>query len=227
VKGKIMVGFDGMFDNVGAGGGGDFLPIVKYDARAGRISRVDRENGESIPTDITNNFKAVFDFENVEVGFIKFAAGTAPDFRMSRFYDRKPVADPKGDYKPGVRFVIKLGKECGGDIREIASNAGAFLDAAKRLHVEYEAGVKENPGKLPVISLAGVTAKTSGEGQKKSTNYVPDFKIVSWVKRPDDLVYTARGSSVSSEPAQAAVSSSAPSTGSTKVSAPADEDDFG
>jgi hypothetical protein len=220
-----MAGFDGMFDNVGAGGGGDFLPIVKYDARAGRISRVDRENGESIPTDITNNFKAVFDFENVEVGFIKFAAGMAPDFRMSRFYDRKPVPDPKGDYKPGVRFVIKLAKECGGDIREIASNAGAFLDAAKKLHVEYEAGVKENAGKLPVIALDGVNAKTSGEGQKKSTNYVPVFKIVSWVKRPDDLVYVARGSSVASSSEEP---SSPPSTGSTKVAAPAGgDDDFG
>jgi hypothetical protein len=220
-----MAGFDGMFDNVGAGGGGDFLPIVKYDARAGRISRVDRENGESIPTDITNNFKAVFDFENVEVGFIKFAAGMAPDFRMSRFYDRKPVPDPKGDYKPGVRFVIKLAKECGGDIREIASNAGAFLDAAKKLHVEYEAGVKENAGKLPVIALDGVNAKTSGEGQKKSTNYVPVFKIVSWVKRPDDLVYVARGSSVASSQEE---TSSPPSTGSTKVAAPAGgDDDFG
>ena len=220
-----MAGFDGMFDNVGSGGGGDFLPIVKYDARAGRISRVDRENGESIPTDITNNFKAVFDFENVEVGFIKFAAGMAPDFRMSRFYDRKPVPDPKGDYKPGVRFVIKLAKECGGDIREIASNAGAFLDAAKKLHVEYEAGVKENAGKLPVIALDGVNAKTSGEGQKKSTNYVPVFKIVSWVKRPDDLVYVARGSSVASSQEE---TSSPPSTGSTKVAAPAGgDDDFG
>lgn len=221
-----MAGFDGMFDNVG-GGGGNFLPIVKYDARAGRVARVDRENGENTSVDITNTFKAVFDFENVEVGFIRFAAGMAPDFRMSRFYDRKPVQDPGGDYKPGVRFVIKLGKECGGGIREISSNAGAFLDAAKRLHVEYEAGAKENPGKLPVVSLAGVTAKTSGEGQKKSTNYVPDFKIVSWVKRPDDLVYTARSSSVASD-APAAVASSAPSTGSTKVEAPAGgDDDFG
>lgn len=224
-----MAGFDGMFDNVG-GGGGNFLPIVKYDARAGRVARVDRDNGENTQVDITNNFKAVFDFENVEVGFIRFAAGSAPDFRMSRFYDRKPIQKPGDDYKPGVRFIIKLGKECGGDIREIASNAGAFLDAAKKLHVEYEAGVKENPGKLPVVALQGVTAKTSGEGQKKSTNYVPDFRIVNWVKRPDDLVYAARGSSDSASSNESAAAVSPPSTGSTKVAPPAavaDEDDFG
>ena len=35
--------------------GGDFLPIVKYDARAGRFFRVDRddETGEREPVDIT------------------------------------------------------------------------------------------------------------------------------------------------------------------------------
>ena len=61
-----MAGFDGMFDNVG-GSGGSFLPIVKYDARAGRVARVDRDNGESTATDITNSFKAVFDFNIFEV----------------------------------------------------------------------------------------------------------------------------------------------------------------
>ena len=35
--------FGGFFDGVGEGG--SFLPIVKYDARSGRISRRDRENG--------------------------------------------------------------------------------------------------------------------------------------------------------------------------------------
>ena len=220
-----MAGFDGFFDRA-TEGSGNFLPIVKYDARAGRIARVDRDNGENNSIDISNSFKAVFDFENVEVGYIKFAAGSAPDFRVSRWYDRNPVKDPGEGYKPGIRFVVKLSKECGGDIRELASNAGAFLDAAKKLHVEYEAGLKENPGKLPVISLQDVTAKTSGEGQKKSTNYVPNFRIVSWVKRPDDLVYTARNSSSSSS-SEEGFSFSSPSTGSTKVAAPAAEDDFG
>lgn len=220
-----MAGFDGFFDHVGGGAGGNFLPIVKYDARAGRMARVDRENGESSSFDITNNFKAVFDFENVEVGYIRFVAGSAPDFKVSRFYDRKPIADPKGDYKAGVRFTIKLAKECGGDIREIASTAGAFLEAAKGLHVQYENGVKENPGKLPVVTLSGVRPRTTGEGARKSTNYEPEFKIVSWVSRPTDLVYSPRGSSSSEE--ASSDDSFAPSTGSTKVAPPAAEDDFG
>jgi hypothetical protein len=55
--------------------GGDFMLIVKYDARAGRVFRLDRvDNGsgyESDAVDITPIFKALADFENIEVGWIK------------------------------------------------------------------------------------------------------------------------------------------------------------
>lgn len=213
--------FGGFFDSVG-GEGGSFLPIIKYDARSGRISRRDRESGENHDVDITKNFKAIFDFENVEVGWVHFPMGSAPQFHLSRYADGKPVEKPEGEgFKRGVRFVVKLSKECGGDVRELVSNAGAFLDGAKQLHDAYEAGAKENPGKLPVVELKDSVAKTSTGGALKTTNYVPVWAITGWVKRPDDLVYTARGSS-------AASSSAPPATGSTKVSAPeADEDDFG
>lgn len=224
-----MSGFGGFFDNIG--GDGNFLPIVKYDARAGRMARVDRADGENNSVDITNNFRAVFDFENVEVGYIRFSAGSAPDFKVSRYYDNKPVVDPKGDYKPGVRFVVKLGKDCGGDIRELASTAGAFLEAAKRLHVEYEAGVKANPGKLPVIALAGVKPRTTGEGAKKSTNYEPELQITGWVARPADLTFSPREHS--GDAAAPAEASAPPTTGSSRAAPPppppppASEDDFG
>lgn len=218
---RSKMSFGGFFDSVG-GGGVDFLPIVKYDARSGRVARRDRDNGETHEVDITKNFKAIFDFENVEIGWINFATGGAPDFQMSRFADGKSIDKPGDDYKRGVRWIIKLSKECGGDIREFASNAGAFLDGAKKLHDDYVAASKDNAGKLPVITLKDSVAKTSGEGARKSTNYVPVFEITGWVARPNDLVYRSRSSSVASP-------SSPPSTGSTKVSAPvaADADDFG
>lgn len=224
-----MSGFDGFFDR--STGGGNFLPIVKYDARAGRMARVDRVDGENTSVDITNNFKAVFDFENVEIGYIRIAAGSAPDFKVSRYYDKRPIADPKGEYKAGVRFVVKLGKDCGGDVRELASTAGAFLEAAKHLHVEYEKGIVSNPGKLPVVALNGVKPRTTGEGAKKSTNYEPEFKIISWVARPVDLTYTPRGSADVAEESSASASTP-PATGSSRAAPPATamataEEDFG
>ena len=65
-------------------GGGDFTPIIKYDARAGRVFRVDRistGNGfETNPIDITATFKAVVDFENIKTGWMVFTPGSAPSF---------------------------------------------------------------------------------------------------------------------------------------------------
>jgi hypothetical protein len=64
--------------------GGDFLPVVKYDARAGRWSRVDRSNSngqwESNPVDITQVFGAVFDFASIQTGWIDY---TTPSFVLA------------------------------------------------------------------------------------------------------------------------------------------------
>ena len=96
------------------------------------------------------------------------------------------------------------------------------------------AAAKNNPGKLPVVSLeTTVPIVTQGRDEKgnpvKTTNYAPVFKIVSWVNRPDDLVFVPKGGGT---PAAAAAPASAPATppatGSSPVSAPAtDDDDFG
>ena len=220
--------FGGFFDGVSEAG--SYLPIIKYDARSGRITRRDREGGENNDVDITRNFKAIFDFENVEIGWIDFNTGGAPKYCVTRYADNVSVSKPEvpeGEpnyFKRGVRLIVKLSKECGGDIRELSSNAAAFLDGTKALMDAYEKGVKDNQGKLPVVTFKDSIAKTSSGGALKTTNYVPMWEISDWVKRPADLVYTARSSSASSETSS---SSSPASTGSTKVSAPAGDDDFG
>ena len=211
----------------GAGGGNaDIIPIVKYDARAGRLARRDYENGEYVNNDISRNFRAVADLENIEQGWIDFNTGHAPDFCVD--HNSKPFPNqPSTNHKQGFRMLMKLGKECGGDIREMAGNSQAILRGIDQLHDEYVKGVIDNPGKLPVITLSDTVPVTSGEGSKKSTNYVPVFEIVSWVGRPPDLVYKPKAQSMS-RPA----TGSAPMTGSRQVSppsspAPASDDDFG
>lgn len=212
--------------NFSSGGGNmaDIIPIVKYDARAGRMMRRDRVNGEYDSVDITRNFKAVMDLENIETGTINFNTGGAPDFAVARL-GTQPPAPPSADHKPGVRMLVKLGKDCGGDIRELASTARVFLRGLDDLHTAYVEGAKANPGKLPVVSLKDTVAITTGEGARKSTNYAPVFEITGWVARPTDLVYTPKARSAA--PATGG-STAAPSTGSTPVAAPAaSEDDFG
>jgi hypothetical protein len=218
--------------------GEDFLPIVKYDARAGRISRRDRVNNENTDIDITRSFKAVFDFENIETGWIVFPAGAAPDFRLAPHGSGIVVQKPGDNYKQGFRMMVKLGKECGGDIREFASNAAACLEGINKLHDDYLLGVNANPGKLPVVVLKDSIATTKGSGEKKSTNYVPVFEITGWVARPQDLVHKPRSASASPAPAGASAGAPAgapPATGSTvapppaaaAAPAPAMVDDFG
>jgi hypothetical protein len=61
---------------------GTFLPLCKYDARAGRFylqDRVQAANGEWETTqrDVTDTFRAVFDLRNMQTGWLRFPKGAA------------------------------------------------------------------------------------------------------------------------------------------------------
>lgn len=206
-------------------GGGDFTAIMKYDARAGRMFREDRKQDAGgawvkDSVDVTHNFKAVFDFENIEVGYINFPQGGAPDFCLVGLGDPYPQR-PTPNHAQGVRFMLKLAKDTAGDgaaIREIAGTSASFRMGVDELHNAYEAGKAANPGKLPIVALKSTLPVTSGSGAKKSTNYQPVFEIVGWAARPEDLVFApkARTKQQAAQPAAA----TAPSTGSTPVGAP-------
>lgn len=217
--------------NYSSGGGGDIIPFVKFDARAGRFFRRDRTqdssgNYTSNDVDITNNFKAVVDMENIEVGYIKFNSASAPEFQLVKLGDPMPHKPGAEGFKQGARIMMKLHASCGGDVREASSNAAAFLKGVDELHTAYEAQKAANPGKLPIVTLQTTIPITSGSGQKKSTNYQPVFEIVGWAPRPVDLVHVAKQSSGQQSSGQqsgapAAQPASAPATGSTQVGAPA------
>ena len=170
---------------------GDYAPIVKIDARAGRVFRVDRSQasgGEWVTenVDITQNFQAIWDMENIQVGWALFAAGIAPSFSLVALGDPLPPK-PSDQHKQVFRLLVKLGKSAGGDVRELASQAKAVIGSVDALHTAYEAGLKDNPGKLPVVSMTGSTPiKSSGSGMT-SVNYAPVFEIIGWQPRPDGL----------------------------------------
>lgn len=236
----------------GNGEGGDFTPIVKYDARAGRAFRIDRFKSdagfENNPVDITRTFKAVIDMENIEVGFMEFGAGAAPVFAVVRMGEPLPPKPTPGS-RQGVRLTMMLARECGGDnpLRELAGNSAAFLRGVDALHDAYLQGKESNAGKLPVVTLKDtIGIKSTGKDKdgkpQVTTNYQPVFEIASWVARPEKLVWTPKnGGPAKTTEAPASTHSTAPSTGSTKAAAPqpaaaapeakqpemADADDFG
>lgn len=222
----------------GGSEGGDILAYVKYDARAGRVSRSDRKQQPDGSfandiVDITSSFKAVFDMENIEVGYLLFTAGAAPQTMVVALGSPMPHKPAADGWKQGVRFMMKLHASCGGDVREMSGNAASFLRGFDELHSAYEAAKGSNPGKLPIVSLVSTQPVTSGQGAKKSTNYQPHFAITGWAARPTDLVFVSKA--VGHQTVVPSVEFvSAPATGSTTVMPPAvkpqpamADDDFG
>jgi hypothetical protein len=195
-----------------AGAGGDFTPIVKINAKAGRVYRVDRsqtaEGGWSTDeVDITNTFAFIPDFEQMEIGWMFFQANSAPDLRMVPLGDPMPDRpagvdkDGKPNFKQGIRLKVKLGKGCGGDVREIAATAMSVLGPFDRLHDTYVAGLAENPGKAPQVKMTGVKKIDTKTPKGTNTNFEPIFEIVGWVDLPAEL----RGGQPANEAKQEAV----------------------
>lgn len=176
-------------------GGGDFNKVVKFDARAGRMFRVDREQDgggqwQTENVEITNGFTAVMDLENIEVGWCLFAQGVAPQMTLVPLGQPLP-ARPSDQHKQGFRLMMKLGKSSGGDVREIAATSKAVLGSVDDLHTAYEAQKAANPGKLPLVALTGSKPIVSTGQGKSSTNYAPIFEIQKWIDRPAELGGTA------------------------------------
>ncbi|PSO16784.1 hypothetical protein C7G41_36270 [Bradyrhizobium sp. MOS002] len=213
------------------------MPIVKYDARAGRfyrLDRVDTGNGfESKPVDITANFKAILDLENVETGWFDFLPGSPPDFKLVPIGKELPDK-PSAKHKNGIRLMLKLSKDCAGGsplVRELAGTSKAFLSGIEALYLDYLQKKPANPGKLPVVELEKVTPIKTGSGAKSSTNFQPTLRIVSWASR-GDLTFVPKGTSPNSPaPQPPPQGPTPPSTGSTRAEPPPQEEgmdaDFG
>ena len=164
------------------------------------------------------------------MGWIVFTPGSAPDFKLVPIGSQLPDR-PSPNHKNGLRFMVKLSKECGGDkpIREIAGTSKAFLSGVEAVYTQYLAQKANNPGKLPVLVLEKTTPVKTGSGAQSSTNYHPVFKIAAWAPR-GDLAFESKAATPSPAQQVLAATVTAPSTGSTRASAPQQEtadSDFG
>lgn len=195
-------------------GGGSFVPFVKFDARAGRWFRKgDREKGEASDVDVTNGFSAIFDFDNIEVGWMLLASGQAPAYVMQPVAKGLPPK-PEGEFKQGFRMKVMLANALGGGVYELASSSKAVIAKIDALHTTFSTAAEAKQGKLPILTMTG-TEVIETTGPKGTTrNYAPAFKIEGWVARPAALVAGAN-------PAPAAAPAAGPAaTGSTPVPPP-------
>jgi hypothetical protein len=164
------------------------LPRLKYDTRIGYFlteDRVQDTDGKWFPEQKNiprETFRAVFDMENVVIGFMDFPKGAPPDIVVL------PRGGSWGDppttrHKLGVRLLMLLGDDLGGGIRELMSTSIGFLNGLDRLHDLFEVEQLKHGDMLPVVTLVDATKVEMPNG----TSFEPVFGIESWVERPDEL----------------------------------------
>ena len=198
------------FMTVVSSGGGDFIPYIKYNAKAGRFyTKRDEPDAEEFEvTDMT----AIFDLDNLQTGWFFFAAGQAPSKVMDPSLSEMSPS-PGDGYKRGFQLNLYSEKNLLG-AREFSSTAGSVIDAMNDLHTAWEADKSANPNKLPVVKSTGVVPITNKHG----TNYKPKFEIVSWTDRPANLPIPTSNSAASAPPvATAAATHTPPPTAASDV----------
>lgn len=191
---------------------GDFIPYCKFDARAGRWFR----KGENGDIDITDNFAAVFDLDQIEVGWMMFTAGAAPAYVTQDIVLGVPAKPAGENWKQGFRCNIALAQSCGGGVFEVSSTAKALIGVIDRIHTLYGEAPERSQGKLPIVKMSGTTVVETKGPQGMTRNYAPNLSIVGWADRPAGL--PKKGSVVTQQAAPAAAAP--PATGSTQVAPP-------
>jgi hypothetical protein len=155
--------------------------LLKFDARNGSFYRVDRNsNGEVEQTTIVD-LKAIFDLENLQVGWVAFNAGSPPNFKMVRAGQDIGNA-PSDKHRQGLRLRVRLAGDKG-VAREFSSTAATLWNAIDRLHDEFERNRGKHSGKVPYVHLAKLEQVRTLLG----VVFSPTFEIIGWVVRPAEL----------------------------------------
>ena len=172
---------------------GDFLPIVKFDARSGRFFKVDKEPGQQgVDTEIPLGTTFAIDIGTLEAGWVTFGA-QGPVRHMKPYIEGDdPIpqpqdkdADGKMIFRPG--FYVKLAGNALGGVREWIGASAAVMNAMDDLYQQIIRAPETAAGKIPIICIASTTAIKSGSGARASTNYAPAFRVDGWGDRPDIL----------------------------------------
>lgn len=155
----------------------DFIPYVKYDAKAGRWFTKIVDGGEVAEV---RDMTAIFDLENIKLGWLLFNEGAAPEAN----WDNGSVAPaPSPKHRRGFSVNLFSPQKLGG-LREMRSNANASITAIKLLYEEqFENAPERAKGLVPVVTCESVIPIKAAKG----TNYQPVLKIAKWVPRPEAL----------------------------------------
>lgn len=169
-------------------GGESFLPSFRFNAVsgdaviAGSTKSSDGVTWEKFENEVSFPVKFIFDFENLEVGWLHFAA-SGPSFALVKLGERMPEK-PSLEHKQGFRINL-YNKDAG--LVTFANSSKTIAEVMDTLHDSYLRDAKANAGKVPVVEIKGVK-KISIKTKEGAKNYKqPEWSIVNWVSRPEAM----------------------------------------
>jgi hypothetical protein len=122
--------------------------------------------------------KFVFDYENVQTGWMLIATGIF-EFNADDSLGRKG-AQPTPEHKRGFKVVF-YNKTMG--VAEWSANGAGSNMGLEALYKQVQAQAADNAGKLPVVEYKGSRPEKVGKGSTR----VPEFNVTGWVARPAAL----------------------------------------
>ena len=158
------------------------LPLLKFDARHGTLhleERVLTSNGwERRQTDITDDFRGVFDLAGLQRGWIRFPRGAAPEATLVPA-GQDPGESPSEDHREGFRVLLQVN----GTIYEFMSTSVSAWTALDTLHDAYLREAPKHPVEAPVVRLHNVVERHYASG----ASFEPSCDTAGWVPRPDEF----------------------------------------
>jgi hypothetical protein len=149
-----------------SGGSGNY---IRFSPQANAWSNQDGE----FPLD-----KFVFDYENLQTGWMLIATGIF-EFNADDSLGRKG-AQPTPEHKRGFKATF-YNKTMG--VAEFSANGAGANMGLESLYKQVQAQAGANAGKLPVVEYTGSRPEKVGKGSTR----VPEFNVTGWVARPAAL----------------------------------------
>ncbi len=171
----------------------EFLPSIRFNAREGVFSRVDRSlDAEGKWANELVNINealasegALFDITNIQLGWLRFEGQV--DIQ-TQHHSLGPIPQPSALHKEGIKLELWLPKSTseGSPLREFSHTAAGVKNAINELHTAWERGVeglgdeeREGGEVVPLVKVVIDSFKT-----KNGTFRKPIFEIAAWVPRP-------------------------------------------
>ena len=171
----------------------EFLPSIRFNAREGVFSRVDRSlDAEGKWANELVNINdplategVLMDITNIHLGWLRFEGQV--DIQ-TQHHSLGPIPQPSDFHKEGIKLEVWLPKSTseGSPLREFSHTAAGVKNAINELHTTWERGAdnvdpaeREAGEIVPLVTVAIDSFKTKNGTFKK-----PIFEIAGWVPRP-------------------------------------------